>query len=465
MKIVCRQIEPNEIPAAFLNDGALPDCFNDTKLPHIDVETIDFWGETHKKVRIGRFKTVKGGKQLQCCFPRSNGKLDLEQGELAARATEHNVKCEKEARFCTGCAIGMDAEGNALKDEKGECVGVLLPLFEHSETTIVSGTDCWKAFWRAVAEAKSAPDNSAWVTTNRVEGALYENDSLKATQRTAANGKSTAALTKQERLKLQNAPHNITNVGKLRDFFKDQPNRRKDFAKCAKGLSLERLTIAVNAAETCLPGEAKTIDYREGTNPHLKRHGVSQWKQKALDTPTMKALTNMRDLVTHMVESGIAPRKGTKHEDNWHFYHDALTMMTSNETLEWMEKKDWLKHWTLPKHDLNKHIKCYRVPRPIGNNPGAMPWDNSLNKDHDDIVLRHVAATALLPPDDPRTFSLATPKECARACRRIYEAEGGIPSKRIVQDILKARDCWTIVCENQGRNVAVNVNGHRGDEA
>jgi len=62
--IMYRQIETQDIPKKFLNaDGTLPDCFNEDKLPHIRIDNIDFWDETHKKVRIGKYKTVKGGNK------------------------------------------------------------------------------------------------------------------------------------------------------------------------------------------------------------------------------------------------------------------------------------------------------------------------------------------------------------------------------------------------------------------
>jgi hypothetical protein len=33
--------------------------------------------------------------------------------------------------------------------------------------------------------------------------------------------------------------------------------------------------------------------------------------------------------------------KGTTHEKDWVFYHDALSLMTANETMEWMKTHIW----------------------------------------------------------------------------------------------------------------------------
>ena len=461
MLIMYRQIETQDIPKKFLNaDGTLPDCFNEDKLPHIRIENVDFWDETHKKVRIGKYKVVKGGKQLEYRFPRGTEGLYRSNGDYRVRGTEYNMKYDSEARFSTGCAIKLDDEGRPVKDDNGEYVGEVLPLFEYTDTNICSHSDWEKAFWHTVNSAKIAGDTSEWVVTDRTEGTFYEEDEL-IKLRLFVKGKA-ILLPKRIREKLQQQC-NINNVGELRDYFQNKPHRWRAFVKDTKGIGEEKFIKFINAAKECLPGAPSIIDYRKKNNPYLSRYGVPEWKKKVLDTPTMKSLTDVRDLVTHIVAVGQERRKDLKYADDWYFYHDALSFMTSNETKIWMEKKGWLKHWILPQHDLNKHIKYYRIPRPIGCNPGAMPWDASLNKDHDDIVLRHVAATLMLAEDDERKFSLSTPRRCASAYRRIYEAFG-IPSKRIVQDIMKTQKYWQLVLDNDGRNINVNINGHRGNE-
>ena len=91
-----------------------------------------------------------------------------------------------------------------------------------------------------------------------------------------------------------------------------------------------------------------------------------------------------------------------------------------------------------------------------GNHAGGMPWDMSCNKDHDDIVLRHVAVASRLPNTDPRKFSLATPTAVADAYKRIYNNppvfrnglqllpsdEGGPPGYRLGHDIVEIPKYW-----------------------
>ena len=66
----------------------------------------------------------------------------------------------------------------------------------------------------------------------------------------------------------------------------------------------------------------------------------------------MKAVYNVRDLVVHMIRVGEAQYNGTKYADDWAFYHDSLSLMTSNENLEWMKNRGYINRWTLPMEDL-----------------------------------------------------------------------------------------------------------------
>jgi len=394
---------------------------------------------------------------MEYLFGRGTEGIIDPNGDYRVRGSECNMKYDKEARFMTGCAIKLDEQGKGVKGDDGEYVGECLPLFEYTNTNICSHSDYEKAFWSVVKSAKNESDKSEFVETERAADTFYEEDDLK--QLRVGN----TLMPKHVREKLEAEPYNIKTVGQLKECFYLQPQRWRAFVRCTKGIGEERFLTFLRRAFICLEGTPNVKDHRKANNPYLSKYGVPLWSKKVKENKVMKALTDVRDLVTHIVTVGKERRKGLQYADDWYFYHDALSLMTSNETKDWMEKKGWLKHWILPHHKLNHHIKHYRIPRPIGCNPGAMPWDASLNKDHDDIVLRHVAATLMLALGDPRKFSLSTPRLCASTYRRIYKA-GGITSTRIVQDILRTLKHWRQVFENDGRNINVNINGHRGDE-
>ena len=92
--------------------------------------------------------------------------------------------------------------------------------------------------------------------------------------------------------------------------------------------------------------------------------------------------------------------------------------MTAKETMQWMREKGYLKHWVLPEQGLNAGTRF--EGRPVGNSPEMMPLDCSLNNDTHEDVRKHIGLTRNLPKNDPRKFSLATPKQGMRAYKRVW---------------------------------------------
>ena len=108
--------------------------------------------------------------------------------------------------------------------------------------------------------------------------------------------------------------------------------------------------------------------------------------------------------------------KGTIHQDDWFFYHDALSLMTSNECFEYMRKKSFngcrvYDKWLLPRNGVNRNTPY--DGRCVGNSPEMMPLDNSLNDYLKESHKYHCICTAHLPTDDPRKHSLSTPLRIA----------------------------------------------------
>ena len=71
--------------------------------------------------------------------------------------------------------------------------------------------------------------------------------------------------------------------------------------------------------------------------------------------------------------------KGSVHEDDFFFVHDALVLIKAKETINWMRKNGYLYRWLLPLKGL-KYGTSYD-DRPVGNIPEFMPLDNSLIRD------------------------------------------------------------------------------------
>jgi hypothetical protein len=344
----------------------------------------------------------------------ADGKLD-NNGMLAPKGYEVGMKFAKEARFMLGCALEFDANGNKKLSEAGKPVGKTLPLFEYTESMVVTNRDWEKVFWQAVKAPKEIKTAKApWVENMRALNVVYTVDLVDSLPKIGIIFKTVLA------------DYNVITVEDFSNFFNCRPDRRRNIVRRIKSFSMSHLLEAEAVAQSAPNGPPAAKDHRKATNPYLSRFGVAKWREEVLKSPLMKSVTNVRDLVEHIVETSQLHFNDSVYEINWYFYHDALSLMTATETVKWMKSKGYYKHWILPQHELNKKLKYYSRVQPVGNNPGGVCWDNSLNKDHNDAALRHVAATILLPKTDPRKFSLATPKEVSSTYRRLYE--GGLPA-------------------------------------
>ena len=171
-----------------------------------------------------------------------------------------------------------------------------------------------------------------------------------------------------------------------------------------------------------------------------------------------------------MMEKADEVMKGTVFENDWYFYHDALSLMTSKDCLHWMKEtnfngKSIFDRWILP-ININKGTRYENTV--CGNSPEFMPLDNSLNRDIQLSHDHHTIMTAHLPKDDIRRFSKATPVLIDRGIRRIWDNSEGTPSgRRVLQDIERATDAMLAVLLADGKMVPeiVNRNGHRNEKA
>ena len=71
--------------------------------------------------------------------------------------------------------------------------------------------------------------------------------------------------------------------------------------------------------------------------------------------------------------------KGLVHEDDFFIVHNALMLITANETINWTRNNVHLHRWFLPLN-LLQNGNPY-AGHPVGNSPKFVPLDNSLNHD------------------------------------------------------------------------------------
>mmetsp|Transcript_32653 Transcript_32653/g.64725 ORF Transcript_32653/g.64725 Transcript_32653/m.64725 type:complete len:231 (+) Transcript_32653:1189-1881(+) len=151
---------------------------------------------------------------------------------------------------------------------------------------------------------------------------------------------------------------------------------------------------------------------------------VQKWEKKLEEIAGDTAIEPPQHLIDHRLAENPYIyteteniMKGTPHEKDWYFFHDALSLMTSADPIAWMERMGYYDRWLLPKFDLLEGTIYHRsLP---GDSPECMPMDNVLNKNIDDAAICHVAVTIHLSKTDPRKYSLATHTQLRCGARHI----------------------------------------------
>ena len=120
------------------------------------------------------------------------------------------------------------------------------------------------------------------------------------------------------------------------------------------------------------------VDHQKHSNPCESRYGDA-WVNEIKEIGTRKKFVCIKELIIHVVEETRRVMSRTKFQDNFYFYHDALSLMTAAETRNWMREQDYEKYWLLPMKDLNIGTTYHN--RPVGDSPEMMPLDCSLFND------------------------------------------------------------------------------------
>ena len=274
-----------------------------------------------------------------------------------------------------------------------------------------------------------------WVVSAR-DGRLFEGDVLMALKR--GLGKKM-----QELLNVQG----ITNLGSLRHAL-DNPVSTAEIA-AIRGISNKKISSWREGLTHLHPGDPPPdIDHRKSVNPYISRYpnpvpderGKLEWEVKVSNSVSCKAFVSIYDMIDHMFSESAKVFKGTTHEEDWAIYHDALSLFTATEAMQYMDRKGYLGHLILPQHGCNSGTVY--ANRMVGMRPEVMPLDSHLNQDLYESVDRHVNLTQHLHEKHEHKFSKRTPNHFRRAYLRIWDptlgSEAGAPlSSRIREDIIR----------------------------
>ena len=420
-------------------EKGIPPWFDATKLPNLNAQQIVWWDEMHLKQEGGMVTT--DGYQIR--FARDeNGKYDP-NGSFAEEMKKPTFKFEQEARFCLGVA--------SVKED-GKVVGKKCKCFDYTSKKIVSIKDMNKYRKDEIERVKNLKCNNAkspWIVNNRPSNSvLYSDDDLSMIK---GIGNETKKLLKK---------HKIKCVGDLKAITKKQ----------IKSIDLPGLPDFISAAKKC-KNECcpyKVINYKTKANPYQAKYG-DKWKDEIDKCVALSPYVCVTSMIDHIIKESQKIMDGTVYEKSWYFYHDALSLMTSKQSRDWMEKqrmgnKSFLERWLLPMNGMNKGTRYEHMP--VGNSPEFNPLDNSLNRDLQVCNDYHCVVTAHLNDEDDRKFSKKTPNKISRGIKRIWDSDlpNSVPSsKRINEDVWKALDSMRTVEEEQGKIVPnlVARTGHR----
>ena len=372
-----------------------PDCFNPTKLEHVKLTQVAWWDEHHIECVIAGL----GGNNLQIRFPKNeDGTLNPDGGTISKVVRKTlNVKYKKQGRYCLGVAkVSINGEESARRG---------LPFY-YTERKVISIKQ-WEALYaKEIHRVKTMDRHPYWVEgLNSSDGVINPTSSITKLPQVASGGTTEKTLVEAGFLK-------VSDLMPMTDVIIKKLSALKGIGKGKIDIWRKKIEEMLNnavPAETVAPAR----DHRKHPNPYYSKWGDIEGEKKIRKCTALNKFCCIKELVIHIVDESKAMFKGTDHENNWFFYHDALSMMTSADTIVWMRREGYLKHWILPQHGLLDGTR-YENKLP-GDSPELMPMDSTLNKDIDDCGKRHVAVTCHLEWNkdykDQRKFSLATPKE------------------------------------------------------
>ena len=443
MATLTRQSNTHAHPLFILTSGLRhygppPPWFDRNKLPKLTEQQIAWWDECHIEQQGGKV----GDRAYQFTFKRDeDGKLSPTGTYPEATLTKTSFKFPEQARFSFGVASVLPISASAP-------VGKRIEMFDYTGKNICTREVYKKHMKEECNRVKSLTGKCLpWYVDPRPKDEVWMDDPIKKMKGIGGTKGDTLMAA------------GIMTVG---DIKRKSDKELLTLAPLLKGLSLAGLTELRDHPSHLGACNHVVVDHRSKSNPYQSRYG-SFWEEEIKKTSFMKQYSCIRDLVTHIHDHTKEIFKGTVHEDDWFFYHDALKQLTAKSTVAWMKEKGYYSRWLIPQLGLNGGTVY--VYRPVGNRPEWMPLDNSLNNDIQSALSLHCAITAHLEDDDIRKFSFSTPSTIVSGIQRIYNdpASSNVPSsKRIVQDCNKALRAFGIVYEHNGGMVPglANRNGH-----
>ena len=409
--------------------------FKRAEIGHLDIYQVVWWDETHRKCLIGGLSRTKN---YHIMFPRtSDGKVDTKNGEYSNKEISIlNVKYEKECRMGLGCAMvtPLDDNNSPLPPEGRRC-----KLFNYTSKVLVSISDGKKMMATEIRRVKNCSSKTTkWIDKVAPQDKVYSNDPVDKLKKCGYQTKKKLLTVGIKQVQ------DLRDISDANNFTLPPGLARKTFQ-----------TVWQYAKEAEEQPRPLPIDHRKAANPYESKYGAD-WKKFIVKSPTFSNSVLITDYITHIMQESKRVMEGTKHQEDWKVYHDALSLMTAKETKEWMREEGFLDRWILPSSDLYNNLPILKSKydnNPIGNSPEFMPWDAHLNADVHSSVDYHCLVAKDLSNNDPRKFESSTPKNMLKAYERLLDPgeDGVVPSShRICQDIRRVIKAFKLVRDASG---------------
>ena len=421
-----------------VKDGEPPDYFNVKKLTRFVLCQNVYWDENHIKVKAGTATET----DRQTLFPRDDaGNLDLINGTYSEeRGNCMNIKFADEIRRCCGVAkISLGSNNQEL--------GVRCKSFDYSGKTLISIEAEEQNILNECIRVNNLKVGEDWKEPKTINRNIYCNDPITIFKDVL--DKDVMKGIGYEYLKKIGTELNIISVSDLLDY-----KSNGSIKECPKKFAT-KLQRLLNMCYMVSEGDRpKRRNFKDAVNPYEARYG-STWRDEIKKVGAMSKHVCITEMVQHIYDESKRIMMGTNYEDNWFFYHDALSLMTSKECKKWMDEKGILKHWILPENGLNDGTNYAK--RPVGNSPEMMPLDCSLFQDLLLGIRSHIIYTGSLDRDDPKKFSFSTIERAQSAIDRLWlpyefgkENFGYPPEGRIRGDIEKTIPSMHIILNANG---------------
>ena len=90
------------------------------------------------------------------------------------------------------------------------------------------------------------------------------------------------------------------------------------------------------------------VDHTKATNPYKSLYGNKKWREVIEVSGIMRGFECIKYLMQHVYNESKRIMEGKEYKENWVFYHDALLLMTTKDTITWMKEIGIYKRWLLP---------------------------------------------------------------------------------------------------------------------